>query len=380
MAHEVGNVPRPSTQTQYPERVARGRVVISSTLKNALCVFLHNMPGFISDFDAIGGSAAGCVALRNCDSHIAHVEKKCRDERVERAEIIAELAQAAQSLDVAQQEVIEKLSELAPGYAEKVFAGFGMLFGLIAAVAIYLAAPSLALAAGGVWLATYLGQGWAMEREDARDRLKEEFTPQLEIIRSATVRAESAYTIKYIKSHMSEVAAAHFAALLASPRCYPAHDALNDTPPPLQMRLRADTIKSPLCWVLSRIQTGELSIPDEPGRALLCDLLNHEADEALAQQQDSAAGTQANEAIPQNLLSLLKFLKRRPPAINLMLEGNACESKIQAKIEAFEHLVRQHQPVRIDIDEPLASTRDQLHRDTEHAKGRLGVSSQRSGT
>ncbi|WP_150778068.1 hypothetical protein, partial [Pandoraea sputorum] len=256
MVNKVGNnALRSLARTQYPASVSPDQDNVNSTRTRALRDFLNNIPRFRRDFDAIGGSVAGCAALDNCLSLVEHVEKKCKRGPVERPEILSELAQAAQLLDVAKQEVIDKLPELVPGFAEKLFADFGLLFGLIAAAAILCAAPHLALAAGGLLITSFLGQGWAMEREDAREYLVEIFAPQLEMIRSATVRAESAYTIEYIKARVSRVAAAHYKASLAAPRSNPANGALSTESLP-QWRVTADAEKSRLCLILLGIQTG----------------------------------------------------------------------------------------------------------------------------
>jgi hypothetical protein len=369
MVNDVGNHARPPlAQTQYHASSSPDPVVVNAQFTHALRDLLRNIPRFLSDFDAIGGSGAGLTALNNCLRHIEHVETKCRRGRVERPEILADLAQAAQYLDVAKQDVIDQLPTLVPGFAEKLFADFGLLFGLIAAAAILCAASSLGLAAGGLLVASFYGQGWAMEREDARERIVETFAPQLEMIRSATVRAESAYTIAYIMARVSRVAAAHYEALLALPRCIPAHDALSGTGALPQMHLRADTNETPLDGILLEIQTGAISIPDEQARALLCQLLDAQA---LAQQQGSAAGDQESELIAENFLRLLKSLEFRLPAMQLILEGNAGEKRIWARGAALNRLLREHSNALIDIDEPPASTRDALLQDTELAKARL---------
>ncbi|AKK24712.1 hypothetical protein [Pandoraea oxalativorans] len=355
-------------QTQYRASVSPDPVVVNAAFTHALRDFLRNIPRFLNDFDAIGGSGAGHTALTDCLHHIEHVETKCRLGPVERPEILVDLAQAAQFLDVAKQEVIDQLPTLVPGFVEKLFADFGLLFGLIAAAALLCAAPSWALAAGGLLLAGFYGQGWAMEREDARERLVERYAPQLDMIRSATVRAESAYTIAYLKARVSGVAAARYEALLASPRRIPANDALSGTASLPQMHLRADTNGSPLDGILLEIQTGAISIPDEQARALLCQLLDAEA---LAQQQGSAAGDQENALIAENFLRLLQSLKFRLPAMQLILEGNAGEKRIWTRGAALNRLLREHTQAPIDIDEPPPSTRDALLQDTELAKARL---------
>ncbi|AKM33152.3 hypothetical protein AB870_23200 (plasmid) [Pandoraea faecigallinarum] len=289
---------------------------------------------------------------------------------MERPEILFELAQAAQLLDVAKHEVINKLPELVPGFAEKLFADFGLLFGLIAAAAILCAAPHLALAAGGLLITSFLGQGWAIEREDARENLVEIFAPQLEMIRSATVRAESAYTTEYIKARVSRVAAAHYEASLALPRSNPVNGALSGTESLPQWRVTADAEKSRLCLILLGIQTGAISIPDAQGRELLCKLLDAEA---LAQQQGLETDFQKNEAIRQDFLRLLDFLKYRPPVMQLIREGDAGENGTWAQGSEFERLLREHEEVIIDCGEQPASTQDRIRRDTGHVKARLGL-------
>lgn len=373
MVNEVGRRTLPaSAQAQYLSTVAPDPVVLDAGLQRSLRDFLNNIPRFLSDYDEIGGSAAGCAALRTCQSRIERVANTHPHGPVECDQILSELAQAAQSLDEAKREVIDQIPELVPGSAEKVLADFGMLFGLIASAAIFFAAPYLAPVAAGVWVASFFGQGWAIEREDARENLVDIFAPQLEMIRSATVRAQSAYTIEYLKARVTEDAAAHYAASLAplpSPPGRPSNDALSGTASLPPVRVMADTVKSPLCLVLLKIQTGAISIPDEPASVRLLELLDLEA---KAEQQGPAASDQGNEAIRKQIRTGLDGLRDRPPAMHLILEGEACTKGIWANDPEFNHRVLGLRGP-IESDKQRASVQDQRHHRTAHAKRQLGV-------
>ncbi|WP_150778050.1 hypothetical protein, partial [Pandoraea sputorum] len=302
----------------------------------------------MSDFDAIGGSSAGRAALRNCQNHITRVKEMWKDGPVERHEILSELAEAAQLLDETKQEVIEKIPELKPGRAEEVLARYGALLGFIACMAICIAAPFLAPTAGAIagadfcggmlFFASLIGHACALAPKEARKNLVDTFAPQLEKVRAAAVRAESAYTIEYIKARVSRVAAAHYEASLAAPRSNPASDASRGTESLPQWRVTADAEKSRLCLILLGIQTGAISIPDAQGRELLCKLLDAEA---LAQQQGSATDFQKKEAIRKDPVRLLDYLKFRPPVMQLIREGDAGENGIWAQGWEFERLLRE---------------------------------------
>lgn len=221
--------PSPSRNIDYVASPLSDSAIDPHVLSISLETFLTCIPDVICNFEAIGGSHEGSVALRECQKCIEEVRTDCGTATVapDGNALLAKLRKTAQLLDQTKQEIINKLPELQPGRAEKILADCGTLLGLIACIAICLTVPFLAptagaivaaqLSGGAVFFTSVFGQDWALERVTARKNLKK-FEPTLEVVRTLVKLAQDEDTPEAVKSSSTDDARTRFETLPAGKR------------------------------------------------------------------------------------------------------------------------------------------------------------------
>lgn len=290
------------TQVNAAEARSCERVAVDSTLTGPLEKFQQDIRRLLRDFDTVGGSSAGSVALRYCQDRMKSLQTLCGNASVACDQMLSELAQTAQSLERAQQEVIQKIPQLAPGRAEQILAQFGILFGLIASVAIFVAAPYLAPTAaaiavakgvaGGLLFASIFGHDWVERRDAARANLGD-LKPALATIEAATLHARALHTIVSIRSQVTQQTRDFYGALLNPPLGHSVELAWHDPAALPQRRVSAALDKSPLCAALFGLNAGAISFASEAQRVEFCRRLNVEAAAAMAATTQSTTQSTA---------------------------------------------------------------------------------------